>query len=479
MSDSQPTVPRRLYASLLAIAALSLPATATLILLGVDNTPAPHQQSTQVEAQPQELTLTCLDAQLDAFAPEEVEALTPAIFPTTLRSSEWGTLNVRTADTPAFYALSAPVQGGGELRGLSALPCSQPRISHWFALGNTQAGSDTLIRVVNTGSNSATVTLQLWGSTGMIGNEPHAVTIPAGQAATIQPGLYSPEEQRLAVQLTSDGPGVGAWLTHAQMDGETPHGSTWVDSTQPDTSHTIVGFGPQSSHVRIANPTETDTQVHLTWMTDAGSEPLPGASLELAAGSVSDIALPRVTQGFAALRVDSQSAPVVAQALGQTTGEKWAHTPGKKANWQDLTAFTPSPAVSTATMPSAQWLIDTLDAAAKTPAIRPTSVSTRSGLTIQTIDLVMANPHEAPVAVTIDGATQHRQQLNAGQVASIDLKTLPAQASSQLLTVSSERPVPMSIVIHAKTPTGPLSAVLPVTSETLATASVPVIIQRH
>lgn len=280
-------------------AALSvLPSTPT-----AEKLPAPV-----VTAHPSNLVLGCLDATIDPFNPlgsdigdENAQAAPATLWvsskasstelllggknadalPTQLDGRSWGIratvaspLNVEATSSDASasasfdtstaasqsneagtlsHAVTFVGQKGGELRGLSALPCSPPSLEHWFAMGATSTGEDTIIRVANTSSQSSVITLTAWGASGSLDQLSEGLVVPAGETLSIQPGRYFHNEERLLLRVSADGPGVSAWLHTSAMNGEVPQGSAWIGSTLPASFQVIPGMTAGSVHsLRLA-----------------------------------------------------------------------------------------------------------------------------------------------------------------------------------------------------------------------------------
>lgn len=495
-SESAATRPQALLPALFsAVAALSAPALvlATLLLGQPQNTP-PALDPQVTQAAPEQLELVCLDQHIDPFDNDKTPTLDVWTFPTSLGQNTGRTLSVNTTTTSEFFALAAPVQSGGELRTLNMLPCSQARVTHWFAAGRTTAGHDTSIRVVNPSSRPAVVHLRFWTSAGPATARNHSVTIPAGGASTISPGYYVPEETRLAVQLTSDGPGIGAWMQVSTMDGEVPQGTTWFESTQPALTHTLVGVG-NNSVLRVANPSESDTTIHLTWTTPQEQTPIPGGRVELASGSVTDISLPTHSDGAASVSITSDHEPILAHAWSRTVGEPWVKTDKPQVSWASATSYTPVHSLRHAVIPTSRALEKILQESAQSPLIRETSIPTPSGMTIDTVTLQIYNPQPSPVSVTLSGSNHLGVTIPPGRIHTLDLASshsasathTPADtgqslaqhsAAAGLMSIEASDEVHMAVVVEAHSPTGPLRAVMPIRAESLATASIPVLIRR-
>lgn len=468
----------RVSGAAMLILALAAP---SIALWGIP-APSPSTPSTtafthNIEAQPQEITLTCLDAQLDPFSASIAQPLAPTTIPADMMPSSNGTLTIDTQTVAQYVAMAIPAQAGGELRGISFLPCMQPRSEHWFVQGSATSGVDTLIRVTNPSATPTNVTIALWGAAGQYTLDNHTITIPAGESFTLRPGRYAPQEERLAIRLTSDGPGIGAWMNINRMNGEIPGGSTWLPSTQLSNQHTISAITGQNSSLRVANPTNHDAAVTITWTTPEGSSELPGGKLTLAPGSVTDIPLPAAA-GLAAAATVNSDRPVLAQALVRLAGQPW--NSNNAATWEELNAITPVRPLLKATIPTVQVLSNAVNAANRRPIIRPTTLPTPSGLTITRTTLIAGHQHPETIMMTLRNSQGEQTfDIPSGKLTTVDLGAveLPTDDSG-MLAVQASADIHLSVLLEAQTPTGSLVAALPVTAESLATASATVLLER-
>lgn len=290
------------------VGAAMIATTATLNVLALtpvaEKLPAPL-----VTAHPSSLVLGCMDATIDPFNPlgsdtgdEKAPSAATTLWastnaastefllggkpvsepPTALNGKSWGlradipaptqahssAADRGASDSAASAADSAAVtaselphvaalvgQKGGELRGLSILPCTPPTLEHWFAVGATSTGEDAVIRVVNTGSQPSVVTMTAWGASGPLKQLSQDLVVAAGETLSVQPGRYFLNEERLVLRLNADGPGVSAWLHSSAMAGEVPQGSAWIASTVPSSRQVIPGLRAEADHsLRIAVP---------------------------------------------------------------------------------------------------------------------------------------------------------------------------------------------------------------------------------
>lgn len=494
--------------------------------------PAPEPlPATRVSAHPSQLTLGCLDASIDPFAPlgsEEAStnaqrdndgqgsARTAAATlwhptgsshtdfllggevspepPARVDGRSWAltsTLShtndhvdasaVGSANSELPHGVSLLAQKGGELRGLSLLPCTPPALEHWFAAGATSAGEDTIIRVANTGSQPSVVTLSAWGASGPLDELSQGEVVGAGETLTIQPGRYFSNEERLLIRLQADGPGVSAWLHSSAISGEIPQGAAWIGSTVPSSRILIPGLtaqgthslriavpaasgttadttGPQSDGVPAGTQVPTDTQVTVRLIDAEGTRDIPGGTLSLAANSVLDLDLPSMTETSTLLVESTQ--PVVAQIRALFPGTQWPsgstqttpQTSGESPQqWVGRGLLAPATPIQQLTIPAATDMEASLTRAFDAAIVRPTSVTTPAQSSIAGQELLLINP------------TMQELSADYGD----DKITIPAGTSVTLPIADSQRSLGgdeglhAAILIHIDMPTGNVNAVWP------------------
>ena len=77
----------------------------------------------------------------------------------------------------------------GDLRGLTAAPCTQPSAMSWIVGGSIAAGSSAELRLVNPGVTPATAKVTLYGSIGRLSLPSNGeITVPAGGSSSPGPG---------------------------------------------------------------------------------------------------------------------------------------------------------------------------------------------------------------------------------------------------------------------------------------------------
>ena len=264
---------------------------------------------------------------------------------TSMSTAEGGILTLAPADGRVANAVGAvtTLTKSGDLRGLTAAPCTQPSAMSWIVGGSIAAGSSAELRLVNPGVTPATAKVTLYGSIGRLSLPSNGeITVPAGGSSSLALETKGSQDPRLAVSVEADGGSVVPTLVTESLDGETPAGTDVITpGAAPATDLVIPGVeiiepaaqgevpdaktGADSSDtpaVRIVNPGADPATVSVTMLGKDGARPLSGAqSVTIDAGSVFDIQLAGVPAGTYGVQVTS-SAPVGAAArLVRSGGE--------------------------------------------------------------------------------------------------------------------------------------------------------------
>ena len=264
---------------------------------------------------------------------------------TSTSTAEGGILTLAPADGRVANAVGAvtTLTKSGDLRGLTAAPCTQPSAMSWIVGGSIAAGSSAELRLVNPGVTPATAKVTLYGSIGRLSLPSNGeITVPAGGSSSLALETKGSQDPRIAVSVEADGGSVVPTLVTESLDGETPAGTdVLTPGAAPATDLVIPGVeiiepaaqgevpdaktGADSSDtpaVRIVNPGADPATVSVTMLGKDGARPLSGAqSVTIDAGSVFDIQLAGVPAGTYGVQVTS-SAPVGAAArLVRSGGE--------------------------------------------------------------------------------------------------------------------------------------------------------------
>ena len=241
-------------------------------------------------------------------------------------------------DAPAWAAAAvATVTTEGDLRGLAAASCQTPTTDAWLVGGGTELGSSTRLVLQNPGATPATVTLELWGPTGVV--EPAGspeFLVPAGSERVVLLEGIAAEQRRLVAHLTSTGGAVAAYLQDTRVRGLVPGGvDLVVAGAAPATTQVVPGLALAASTAEDADPAvlrvlapATAATARITLLGASGPLALP--PVDLVAGEVLDVPLGGIEAGQWTAVVEAD-APVVAavsvtraDAVGGPVERAWA-----------------------------------------------------------------------------------------------------------------------------------------------------------
>ena len=264
---------------------------------------------------------------------------------TSMSTAEGGILTLAPADGRVANAVGAvtTLTKNGDLRGLTAAPCTQPSAMSWIVGGSIAAGSSAELRLVNSGVTPATAKVTLYGSIGRLSLPSNGeITVPAGGSSSLALETKGSQDPRIAVSVEADGGSVVPTLVTESLDGETPAGTDVITpGASPATDLVIPGVeivepaaqgevpeaktGADSSDaptVRIVNPGQAPATVSVTMLGTDGARPLSGAqSVTIDAGSVFDIQLAGVPAGTYGVQVTSNTPVGAAVRMVRSGGE--------------------------------------------------------------------------------------------------------------------------------------------------------------
>lgn len=409
-----------------------------------------------VEANANHITLACPSGNIDPFdttRTSEAEIWSPAGVSNTHRASH--TLSIHAQEGQALSIPNAMIlagQGGGDLFGLSTTGCAVPSLDQWLMIGPTTVGSDTVLLLSNPAPTASQVTIEGYGALGPVNEAAQVLTVPANSSVKLLPAGWFADEERLVLHIHADGAGVAAFAQISKMKGEIPQGTTWVPSTTPSKSTTILGVGGEdSSSLLVAVPGDEAATLTLTLLTEHGPRALDGGEIQVDAKGVLSIPLTGAAKEAVGVRVDSDQAIVV-------TGEQtWpaAPWPGAQEARNVISALVPASAIMTAELPGLGSLRPLVDEQLLADPLRPTSVSTDSGSGKLHASVLIANPSaadETPVAVSV-GST-HRD-IAPGTSTQIQL-------DENDVHLRADGPVRAALLLSVETPAGTLHSAWPI-----------------
>ena len=264
---------------------------------------------------------------------------------TSMSTAEGGILTLAPADGRVANAVGAvtTLTKSGDLRGLTAAPCTQPSAMSWIVGGSIAAGSSAELRLVNPGVTPATAKVTLYGSIGRLSLPSNGeITVPAGGSSSLALETKGSQDPRIAVSVEADGGSVVPTLVTESLDGETPAGTDVITpGSAPATDLVIPGVeivepaaqgevpdaktsadSSDTPAVRIVNPAAAPATVSVTMLGKDGARPLSGAqSVTIDAGSVFDIQLAGVPAGTYGVQVTSNTPVGAAARMVRSGGE--------------------------------------------------------------------------------------------------------------------------------------------------------------
>ena len=264
---------------------------------------------------------------------------------TALSTADGGILTLVPADGQVANAVGSvtTLTQSGDLRGLTAAPCTQPSAMSWIVGGSIAAGSSAELRLTNPGATPATAKVSLYGSIGRLSLPSNGeITVPAGGSSSLTLETKGSQDPRIAVSIEADGGSVVPTLVTESLDGETPAGTDVITpGAAPATDLVVPGVeivepatqgevpdaktGADSSDtpaVRIVNPGQAPATVSVTMLGKDGAHPLAGAqSVTIDAGSVFDIQLAGVAAGTYGVQVTSSTPVGAAVRMVRSGGE--------------------------------------------------------------------------------------------------------------------------------------------------------------
>ena len=398
------------------------------------------------------------------------EALSKPV--TTFSEATGGVLTVDPAGRRPMGAVGATttLSADGDLRGLTAAPCTPPAAISWIVGGSTALGSSAELRLTNPGTTSVTATVRLYGSVGEI-------PLPSGGQVVVPPGKTmgvlleaAGNDPRLALSIESVGGTLVSALATESLDGETAAGTEIMTAgAAPAAELTIPGVvlvdaadqgertldaaadAPDSSDVpvvRLVNPGSEPATASVSMIGPDGARALPGAdSVVVDPGAVFDVSLSGVPAGAYGVHVSSDMPLAGGVRLVRSAGE-YPQRSGAlvhEVGWSQAAAPDAGEAGSLA-LPRAEGLT-------------PQLVLTNSGETSTTVTLSSA-----------DGTWTQETEVPAGSTVT---PRVPEGVAALTIAGPPSREVTAAAVVTAKVDgdaAGTLIAVVPAVADSTALA---------
>ncbi len=245
--------------------------------------------------------------------------------------------------------VSSSVVTAGDLRGLAAATCQTPTADAWLVGGSTAVGSTDDLVIVNSGSTTAEVTVQVFGPNGPV-TLPTAMQLVAPHAEkTVSLGAVAPDERALAVHLAASGGQVAAWIQDSALRGYTPAGLELVVPGAGPAHRQVIpgvdveastGSSPDAPVLRLLAPGTGGTTATVTLLGSNGPVDLPGTgTVALSGGQVTDVPLGGLPADAYTVVVDAPAPVVAAMEFSRTgTAGDLDPTPRVERAWVAATA---------------------------------------------------------------------------------------------------------------------------------------------
>jgi len=226
-----------------------------------------------------------------------------------------------SAGTARLAAVSSSVVTDGDLRGLAAATCEAPTSDAWLVGGSTAVGSSADLVIVNPGSTTAAVTVEVWGPNGKVVVPTPMQLVAPHATKTLSLGGAAPDQRALAVHISTAGGQVSAWIQDSALRGYTPAGlELVVPGAAPAERLAIPGVrlddsaadSPDAPVLRLFAPGAAGATATITLLGSNGPVDVPGSgTVTLAGGQVTEVPLGGLPADAYTVVVDAPS-PVIA-----------------------------------------------------------------------------------------------------------------------------------------------------------------------
>src|SRR5699024_4401896 len=248
----------------------------------------------------------------------------------------------------------------GDLAGMTAASCTSAAHQQWLTGATTTTGTTSVLTLTNPSSTNSTVNLSVYGEDGPTeASGATGIVLAPGQTQSMLVAGLAPNEESVAVQVSSSGGPVAADIQQHRLDGVVPAGVDTVQSAAAGSNVVIPGIQIPDDAEDIANGSGLEDQNPMLHVASTGSAasatitlrgpngpidiPSEASAIDLAPGETTTVDLSGVEPGTYAVEIDAD-ANVVA------SGTSLAFNP--EADNEDATGNTS--AVDTAYMPSTE-----------------------------------------------------------------------------------------------------------------------------
>ncbi|MFP5311133.1 MAG: DUF5719 family protein, partial [Actinomycetes bacterium] len=251
-------------------------------------------------------------------------------------------VNVLSANAVANQSASAVAAmkytaTDGDLQGSAAATCGQPSNDQWLAGASTTVGRTSVLALTNASSTPATVSLELFGTSGQI-------QAPGSRGLLVAPGTtrsvvlagLAPNQAQLTVHVRSAGGPVAATIQQSVLRGLTPGGvdyispgtapalrqvMTGVDIQDPAGATALAaepGYKDAGPALELTVPGAADAVVEIKLYGRDGQHALPsGGVITAKAGATTEVSLAGLPAGQYTVAASSDVSIVAAARMGR------------------------------------------------------------------------------------------------------------------------------------------------------------------
>ncbi len=321
----------------------------------------------------------------------------------------------------------------GDVAGMLVEGCMLPS-RHLLAMpGSTVVGERSVLILSNPSPKSVESQISLYGALGPLLEAPLQEVVPANSTTVVVPAIAAADQEVVAVEITSDGAGVAAWLQTSGLDGEVSQGVARTPASAASTPQVIAGIDRASAeNLLIFNPGTNPVEAALTVLTEEGNEPLGGAATTTIAGrSVSTVSLASLPEGTKAIEVDADD-PIFAAATMVRVGKK--HEDVTDATYFSRAYLTGATLATNVTLPTSEEVEQAAESI---------------GAKVKDSTVTFANPRRSAVSVTYGDETV--------EVAGGSAVSVAAPQGSTPTPVSSTEPIAITQMVVVDTDRGTLT----------------------
>ncbi|ALV44514.1 hypothetical protein MB46_02260 [Arthrobacter alpinus] len=251
----------------------------------------------------------------------------------------------------------------GDLAGLSAATCQTPSNELWLSGASTSVGRTAILAISNSSKSAATVSLDLYGSNGLVQTAAgKGLVVAAGAERSVVLSGLAPDQDLLSVHLKSSGGAVSAVIQESVLRGLTPGGVDYLAPVQaPSSTLTIPGVRVQAPDaaakisgqsgyqdattvLAVTVPGVGDSVVEVKAYGAKGQVALPnGGVFTATAGQVNELSLAGLPEGTYSLSVAADTAVTATARIvnstkaGEATDLAYAPSTGRLGDTHLLT----------------------------------------------------------------------------------------------------------------------------------------------